>query len=64
MDPVAPRPEFLLADSLRIADENLPKTNVPILYGLDLDFLAESHSIARKIHFVEGVSPKHPHARL
>ena len=64
MGSVAPWPEFLLADSLRIADEDLSKTDIPIFYGFNLNLFAECHSITRKIHFVKRVSAKDPHTGL
>ena len=64
MGSVAPWPELLLTDPLRIADEDLPKTDIPIFYGFNLNLFTECHPIAREIHFLQGVAAKYPHPGL
>ena len=64
LESVAPWSKFLLAEPLRIADENFTEANIPILYSFNLDFFTECHSVARQVHFVQHIPPKDPHSGL
>src|SRR5438105_7364573 len=64
MKPVAPGPQLLFADALRVADKDLAKSDIFVPDGFDFNFFAECHSVAGELHLIKRISAEYPHARL
>ena len=61
---IAPGPELLFADALRIVDVHLAEADLTVSDCFNLYFFTKRHPVAGQIHFLQCIPPEHPHTRL